>query len=253
MDQATRYQDLQLGKWLAGAAVGAIAMYMLDPERGAPRRAASGEKLRQLGRQAGSAVDQVVHDMGSSLDGAAQAVRGAAGKAGALAREATAQAMAAVPALAGGAGGVNHDSDARNWHTGAAGAGNGAAGAGTPASSHTPSHTQVDMQSQTSSLMPVNMQSTMPSLMQSLMHLLQPGGARAVGIDKAALAGGGMLGLYGLFARRSPLAIVAGLAGLVLMARGAGRAPGAGMASAGSLMRPVNIEKTIRILSLIHI
>lgn len=66
MKQATD-QDLQLGKWLGAAALGAIVMYMLDPERGAPRRAQSGEKLRALGRKTGDALDKVIHGIGARM------------------------------------------------------------------------------------------------------------------------------------------------------------------------------------------
>ena len=77
MNQATD-QHLQLGKWLAGAAIGAAVMYMLDPERGAPRRALSGRKLRELGRQTGDVFGKMVQgvaprigDIGAGLSGAA--------------------------------------------------------------------------------------------------------------------------------------------------------------------------------------
>lgn len=81
MNQASQH-DLQLGKWLGGAALGALVMYMLDPDRGAPRRAQSGEKLRQLGRQTGDALEKVVQGMGqsegSSADGKARSLVNAA-------------------------------------------------------------------------------------------------------------------------------------------------------------------------------
>ena len=49
-------QNIEWGKWLGSAAVGALAMYLLDPERGAPRRAVSGLKLREMGKQTGDAA-----------------------------------------------------------------------------------------------------------------------------------------------------------------------------------------------------
>ncbi|RSZ60174.1 SRPBCC family protein [Massilia atriviolacea] len=57
--------DLHLGIWLGGAALGALAMYMMDPDRGAPRRALSGTRLRQLGRQGGDVLDKVVRKVGA--------------------------------------------------------------------------------------------------------------------------------------------------------------------------------------------
>lgn len=77
------FQNLQLAKWLGGAAVGALVMYMLDPDRGAPRRARSGEKLRELGRQTGDALDKVVHELGSRVGEAGATARNAASEAGA--------------------------------------------------------------------------------------------------------------------------------------------------------------------------
>ncbi|HEX8610793.1 MAG TPA: SRPBCC family protein [Telluria sp.] len=71
----TSEHDLHLGKWLGGAALGALAMYMLDPDRGAPRRAMSGAKLRDLGRQGGDMLEKVVQGVSERMgaDGAARA------------------------------------------------------------------------------------------------------------------------------------------------------------------------------------
>ncbi|MES2319111.1 MAG: SRPBCC family protein [Pseudomonadota bacterium] len=67
MNQHASEQDLQLGKWIAGAALGAAVMYLLDPDRGAPRRAESGRKLRELGRQTGDVLDKVVANLGARM------------------------------------------------------------------------------------------------------------------------------------------------------------------------------------------
>lgn len=53
--------DLPYGSLLGAAALGAALMYLLDPERGAVRRDRSGQRLRQLGRQTGEALDKVMH------------------------------------------------------------------------------------------------------------------------------------------------------------------------------------------------
>ena len=211
MDQKTSYQDLQLGKWLAGAAVGAAVMYMLDPERGAARRAESAQKLRALGRQAGDAVDQATQGVMEGLNEAGQAARGSATGAAAMARELTEDI---APRAA---------SAAQSWSNSGTGnaLGNGAQDGGT----------------------------VMQSIMQPVRDLLGPAGSRGANMPGAAVAGGGLLALYGLFARRSPLAWGAGLAGMALLARGAGSGRAGAGAGAGvaSFARPVAIEKTIRI------
>ena len=213
MDQKTAYQDLQLGKWLAGAAVGAVVMYMLDPERGAARRAESGQKLRALGRQAGNAVDQATHGMMESLNEAGQAVRSSAGAASTMARDALIEDAAPRAASA-----------AQGWSN--ARTGNGAADGGQDAQ---------------------DAGTMMQSIIEPVRDLRRPARSRSASMPGAALAGGGMLALYGLFARRSPLAWGAGLAGMALLARGAGSARVGSGARGSSFTRPVAIEKTIRI------
>ncbi|NHZ66352.1 SRPBCC family protein [Massilia genomosp. 1] len=82
----TSEHELHLGKWLGGAALGALAMYLLDPDRGAPRRALSGAKLRDLGRQGGDMLDKVVRGVseriGANATGRSGRITGA-GNAGA--------------------------------------------------------------------------------------------------------------------------------------------------------------------------
>ncbi|ATQ76604.1 hypothetical protein CR152_20345 [Massilia violaceinigra] len=65
--------DLHLGKWLGGAALGALAMYMMDPDRGGLRRARSGERLRELGHQSSDMLGKVVHDVGERIGANASA------------------------------------------------------------------------------------------------------------------------------------------------------------------------------------
>lgn len=93
MKQATEH-DLQLGSWIAAAALGAVAMYMLDPERGAARRAQSGRALRDLGRQGGDVLDKVVQGIESRASDAGARLKEAVGHAGGAAADA---ADAALP------------------------------------------------------------------------------------------------------------------------------------------------------------
>lgn len=93
-------QDLQIGKWLGGAVVGALVMYMLDPDRGAPRRKESGQRLRELGRQTGDVLDKVVHGIGGGIDEARSSAGSMASEAGAAMRGVADKAAAALAPLA---------------------------------------------------------------------------------------------------------------------------------------------------------
>ncbi|MCY0912564.1 SRPBCC family protein [Massilia antarctica] len=93
--------DLHLGKWLGGAALGALAMYMMDPDRGGPRRIRSAERLRELAHQGGDLLDKVVQEVGERM-GASGARSGGQASAGATAQGAanSRQATAAKDDLA---------------------------------------------------------------------------------------------------------------------------------------------------------
>ncbi|HEY0060843.1 MAG TPA: SRPBCC family protein [Telluria sp.] len=67
--------DLQLAKWVAAAAAGATVMYLLDPERGAARRARTGARLRALGRQTGDVLDKAVQELGAAMGTAPASAR----------------------------------------------------------------------------------------------------------------------------------------------------------------------------------
>jgi len=73
---------LEIGKWLGGAAAGALLMYMLDPDRGGARRAQSGERLRDMGRQTGNALGNVWHDVSGRLGAGTPEERPDSGAAG---------------------------------------------------------------------------------------------------------------------------------------------------------------------------
>jgi uncharacterized membrane protein len=208
--------DLQLGSWIAAAALGAVAMYLLDPERGAARRAQSGRTLRELGRQGSDALQNVVQGIETRAGAAGAAVRSAAGLAGAVIKDAvehaaghaTGASASAQPA-AGSAGVANsaarHDS---GYGTALHAPHNGAArwGAG------------------------------------------KRGAARwGAGKRGAAMAGASALGLVGLLSARSPIALLLGLASLTLLARGATNRPLRSMLGGARSGQAFEIEKTIRI------
>lgn len=58
-----------VGKWLGAAAAGALLMYLLDPERGAVRRARAASALRAAGARTGASVDHALHSAGDRLAG----------------------------------------------------------------------------------------------------------------------------------------------------------------------------------------
>ncbi len=100
MEQATD-QQLLIGKWMAAAAAGAFAMYMLDPERGAARRAQSGHRLRGLQRQGSGMVDRLASGMGARAIEAGSAIRKAAAEASSTVHDLASQAGAAAQPASG--------------------------------------------------------------------------------------------------------------------------------------------------------
>ena len=234
-----RRQDLQLGKWLAGAAVGAAIMYMLDPERGRQRRTRSGKKLRQLGRQGSTVLEKVTGELGNRLSHASDAVREAASRAGSMAQGLASQT------LERGSSGSSNQRDTGGTQSWTQGMDSGTGG--------TQSWTQ-GMDSGTGSS--GNGQDGMRrdgiagAGMQPVQNMLQRmsgDSSGSGGVRGASLAGGAALSLYGLVSRRSPLALAAGLAGVALLARGTGRRTMSNVLAAASPGRPVVVEKTIRI------
>lgn len=61
------YQEA--GKWIAGAAAGAVLMYMLDPDRGRTRRVHSTDQIKRLGTRTGNGVGRALRDIGNRLGG----------------------------------------------------------------------------------------------------------------------------------------------------------------------------------------
>lgn len=57
------------GRWLAGAAVGAIAMYLTDPDRGRRRRALARDKVQRLMNKTGGAFEVTSRDLGNRVQG----------------------------------------------------------------------------------------------------------------------------------------------------------------------------------------
>lgn len=190
-------QNIEWGKWLGSAAVGALVMYMLDPDRGAPRRAQSGEKLRELGKQTGDAFERVVRSIGE---------------------------------------GPSYDSS-RSYASELA---QRTADAG---------HQMADRAADALHSAESTLRGSMYRASDAASHAIEPlleatRGPWSTSTRSAAVLGGGALGLYAL-ASRSPMAILAGLAGLTLLTRGASNRPLAQLV--GGRHRMVDVTRTIHI------
>jgi uncharacterized membrane protein len=203
--------SLDLGKWLAGAAAGALLMYMLDPERGNARRAQAADKLAGLGRQTGATLSNTWERVGSRLSHATGDVVESAGS----------MVEAAKP--------------------------NGASGR---SMSGTVSESVQRMGSRASETLSHSMDQVSGVASQAagrVRRVVQDmGGEWAPSVRTSAMVGGGLLGLYGLL-RRSPLGLAIGVAGVALLARGAFNQPFKNMMRAQALGQTIDFEKSVRI------
>lgn len=190
-------QNIEWSKWLGSAAVGALMMYLFDPERGARRRARSGVAVRDMGKQTGDAFERVVRSIGE---------------------------------------GPSYDS-ARSYGSDLA---------------ERASETGYDMAARTSEALhsaESRLRGSMHRASHAASHAIEPllqasRGPWSGSTRSAAVVGGGALGLYAL-ASRSPLAILAGLAGLTLLTRGASNQPLSQLV--GGRHRIIDVTRSIHI------
>ncbi len=243
MKQATD-QDLQLGKWIGGAALGALVMYMLDPDRGAPRRAVSGERLRRLGRQTGEALDKVMQ--GGTR--AAQSVRGDMSNSGRYQTGAVRSDQvsgwsdsAASPRQGGLGAMLRQGADSLQRML----------GSGSSARADSRYDSRQAMDSDYGSALSPGYRADSGSGHQSERHPdiddASTGKSSARSMRGTTLAGASVLGLAGLMAPRSPIGMAMGLAGLVLLVRATGKRPLQGMLTSQAGAQAIEVEKTIRI------
>jgi len=191
----------EIAKWLGGAAAGALLMYMLDPDRGGARRAQSAAAVRNAGARTSSALGNVWHDAGERIghlrDSAADMADNlrtdsAAAKAGSALER---MGHAASEALDAGLGKAKDTLGRAADTVGSTMDKAGDALAGSYGAS---------------------------GLGARVRDVLQTGphGEWTPTARNSAIAGGGLLALYAL-TRRSPLALLLGLAGAALLARAA--------------------------------
>lgn len=214
----------EIAKWLGGAAAGALLMYMLDPDRGGTRRAQSVAAVRNAGARTSDAVGKALHAAGKLAQGARPAVGAAADHAVA----ATGSALARMGQAAGAA-----------LDDGITGAGDALQRGGTAVSAAVADAVGDAVSTGTARACEVlgragaaiddryaGARRGARRLRARVRDAVQagPDGAWAPPVRTSALAGGGLLALYGL-ARRSPFGLLLGVAGAVLLARSASNQP----------------------------
>lgn len=68
MDQQSS-KGQSLAFWVAGAALGAVAMYLADPDRGRRRRALASDKMRSVATKTSGAIDVASRDLNNRIQG----------------------------------------------------------------------------------------------------------------------------------------------------------------------------------------
>jgi uncharacterized membrane protein len=209
MNQTTDV-GLELGKWLGGAAAGALLMYMLDPDRGGARRAQATGKIRDVSRQGGSVLGNAWQNLGSRIPGAAESA------AESVSDSASRRAWSARPA--GAAEAIGESMTRAGRHAGET------LGETMPRATHAASEAA----------------SRVKQAMQG------ERGDWAPALRGSAMVGGGLLGLYGLM-RRSPLGLALGLTGVALLASNVPNLPLRGMIRGRAPGQAIELEKAIQI------
>nr|WP_314542980.1 SRPBCC family protein [uncultured Massilia sp.] len=190
--------NIEIAKWLGGAAAGALLMYMLDPERGSARRAQSAAAVRGAGTRTSQALGQAWHGAGERLGAAGQRLRAGATRGPSVdlphgvsdVQEAARPDGAASHLVEEARQGLEHGADTARRLGGR---------------------------------MRTAVRDTLHGALDS-----GPEGAWSPAVRNSAVAGGALLATVGML-RRSPLALVLGLAGAALLARGAANKPLSGM------------------------
>lgn len=187
-----------VGKLIGAAAAGALLMFVLDPERGRARRDRALSAVRVAGARTGESVDHALHHAGERLAGLKDSA------ASALSRK-------------------RIDHEAERARQKAAASRNSYEADRAYSARHQADRDRAERTHRTDRTHRTERDDPAQHEGGGLSHMLQGmidslGGARG---SHPALLGGGVVGLLGLV-RRSPVALLAGLAGIYLLTRGAG-------------------------------
>jgi uncharacterized membrane protein len=200
---------LDLGKWLGGAAAGAILMYLLDPDRGNARRAEATDAVRSARKQGRGVMGNVWESISDRVSGVVENASDSASRLAESARSTSADSAA-------DAMGDTMSRMASRASEAISSASDSASRAADIAGSR-------------------------------MKRMLGDGGTEwTPALRSSAVVGGGLLGLYALM-RRSPLSMALGVAGLAMLARGAANQPLAGMLTGRGIGQTIDLEKTIYI------
>ncbi|WP_019140560.1 SRPBCC family protein [Noviherbaspirillum massiliense] len=231
--------------WISGAALGALAMYLSDPDRGKRRRALAKDKMRSMMIQASDSLDVASRDMSNRMRG----LRAEASKRMSQRNKLVSDAVLVERVRSKIGRTVSHPHSIKVRAEQGCVTLSGAILASeleqtlamvraVPGVMTIEDHMEVHERADTPSLQgqgrPRQQRST-------IMRENWPPALRAV-----ATIGGGALGAYGLI-RRSPGSIMLAALGIGLMARGMGNAGMRRMTGMQAGMQPVHLQKSIYI------
>jgi uncharacterized membrane protein len=231
-----------IAKWLGGAAAGALLMYMLDPDRGSARRAQSAAAVRNAGSRTTSALGNVWHEAGERIGAISDELRNSAADIAERIRPDGAANTGSALERMGRAAGAALDAGIDKAKDTMARASDAVESGVDKAKSATSQALDSDTYPGTYGA---------SSLRARMRDTLQgPGGEWTPTARNSALAGGGLLALYAL-TKRSPLALLLGLGGALLLARGATGQPVMDMLR--NRTRSFSTDQTIDFSKSIHI